>query len=140
MSFPEALPARAARPSLSEANLDLAMAGLRDCKAAGQRVGLRMTLTRRNCQDLDAIFDFIESEEIDRACFYHLVYSGRGNSADELTPTLARSAVDTILRRTRDFAERSITKEIFTVDNHADGAYLYLKLREEDPARAGYST
>jgi radical SAM protein with 4Fe4S-binding SPASM domain len=115
---------------------DLAMAGFRNCKAAGQRVGLRMTLTRRNCQDLDAIFDFIEAEEIDRACFYHLVYSGRGNSADELPPELARTAVDTILRRTRDFAERGIPKEIFTVDNHADGAYLYLKLREEDSARA----
>jgi len=114
----------------------MAMAGFRHCKAVGQRVGLRMTLTRRTCQDLDAIFDFIEAESIDRACFYHLVYSGRGNAADELTPAVARAAVDTILRRTRDFADRGLNKEIFTVDNHADGPYLYLKLREEDPARA----
>jgi len=113
-----------------------AMAGFRHCKAAGQRVGLRMTLTRRNCQDLDRIFDFIETEGIDRACFYHLVYSGRGNTADELPPEVARAAVDTILRRTKDFADRGIPKEIFTVDNHADGPYLYLKLREQDPARA----
>ncbi len=113
-----------------------AMAGFRNCKAVGQRVGLRMTLTRRNCQDLDQIFDFIEAEEIDRACFYHLVYSGRGNSADELPPALARAAVDTILRRTRDFAERGIPKEVFTVDNHADAPYLYLKLLEEEPQRA----
>jgi len=113
-----------------------AMAGFRNCKAVEQRVGLRMTLTRRNCQDLDQIFDFIEAEGIDRACFYHLVYSGRGNSADELTPELARFAVDTILRRTKDFADRGLRKEIFTVDNHADGPYLYLKLRERDPARA----
>ena len=115
---------------------DLAMAGFRNCKTVGQRVGLRMTLTKRNCQDLDSIFDFIEEERIDRACFYHLVYSGRGSSADELPPELARAAVDTILRRTRDFAARGIPKEIFTVDNHADGPYLYLKLREEDPERA----
>jgi radical SAM protein with 4Fe4S-binding SPASM domain len=115
---------------------DEAMAGFRHCKAAGQRVGLRMTLTRRNCQDLDRIFDFIEAEEIDRACFYHLVYSGRGNTADELPPEVARAAVDTILRRTKDFADRGVPKEIFTVDNHADGPYLYLKLLEEDAARA----
>jgi len=115
---------------------DKAMAGFRHCKAVDQRVGLRMTLTKRNCQDLDQIFDFIEAEEIDRACFYHLVYSGRGSSADELTPELARAAVDTILRRTRDFADRGLRKEIFTVDNHADGPYLYLKLLEEDRARA----
>ncbi|HEX6533370.1 MAG TPA: radical SAM protein [Gemmatimonadaceae bacterium] len=113
-----------------------AMAGFRHCKAASQRVGLRMTLTRRNARDLDRIFDFIEAEGIDRACFYHLVYSGRGRSADELTPADARAAVDTILRRTRDFADRGLAKEIFTVDNHADGPYLYLRLREEDPARA----
>jgi radical SAM protein with 4Fe4S-binding SPASM domain len=115
---------------------DKAMAGFRHCKAVDQRVGLRMTLTRRNCGDLDRIFDFIEAEGIDRACFYHLVYSGRGRSTDELTPDVARAAVDTILRRTRDFAERGLRKEIFTVDNHADGPYLYLKLRQENPARA----
>ncbi|HEU4643389.1 MAG TPA: radical SAM protein [Gemmatimonadaceae bacterium] len=113
-----------------------AMAGFRHCKAVGQRVGLRMTLTRRNARDLDRIFDFIEAEGIDRACFYHLVYSGRGSSTDELPPADARAAVDTILRRTKEFAARGIPKEIFTVDNHADGPYLYLKLREEDPARA----
>jgi radical SAM protein with 4Fe4S-binding SPASM domain len=115
---------------------DMAMAGFRSCKSVGQRVGLRMTLTARNARDLDQIFDFIEAEEIDRACFYHLVYSGRGRSADDLTPEDARSAVDTILRRTKDFANRGLRKEIFTVDNHADGPYLYLRLREEDPSRA----
>jgi Fe-coproporphyrin III synthase len=113
-----------------------AMAGFRSCRAVGQRVGLRMTLTRRNCQDLEQIFDFIEAEGIERACFYHLVYSGRGNARDELPPELAREAVETILRRTRDFAERGLGKEIFTVDNHADNAYLYLRLRDEDPQRA----
>ena len=115
---------------------DKAMRGFRSCGAVGQRVGLRMTLTRRNCQDLDSIFDFIEAEGIQRACFYHLVYSGRGNHSDELSPAVARAAVDTILRRARDFADRGLGIEIFTVDNHADNAYLYLKLREEDPRRA----
>lgn len=115
---------------------DKAMAGFRSCKAVGQRVGLRMTLTRRNARDLDQIFDFIEAEQIDRACFYHLVYSGRGSSADELTPADARAAIDTVLRRTKDFAERGIRKEIFTVDNHADAPYLYLRLREENSERA----
>lgn len=115
---------------------DKAMAGFRNCRAVGQRAGLRMTLTRRNCQDLDGIFDFIEAEGIERACFYHLVYSGRGSSADELTPEVARAAVDTILRRAKDFADRGLNKEILTVDNHADNVHLYLKLREEDPERA----
>ena len=113
-----------------------AMAGFRNCKAVDQRVGLRMTLTRRNAADLDEIVNFIEREQIDRACCYHLVYSGRGSQADELTPELARLAMDTILRRAKDFADRGLRKEILTVDNHADGPYLYLRLLQEDPARA----
>lgn len=113
-----------------------AMAGFRNCRAVDQRVGLRMTLTARNCQDIDELFDFIEREDIQRACFYHLVYSGRGNKKDDLTPELARHAVETIMRRAKDFADRGLQKEIFTVDNHADNALMYLKLREEDPERA----
>ncbi len=113
-----------------------AVRGFRHCMAVGQKVGLRLTLTRRNCQDLHQIFDFIEHEGIQRACFYHLVYSGRGNTADELTPAEIRQAMDTILARTEDFHRRGLSKEILTVDNHADNAYIYLKLRERDPARA----
>ena len=39
----------------------------------------------------------------------------------------SRQAMDTIIRRTRDFEERGLEKEILTVDNHCDGIYMYLK-------------
>ncbi len=113
-----------------------AMAGFRHCKQAGQRVGLRLTLTRHNYRDLHRIFDFIEAEEIDRACFYHLVYSGRGKESDDLTHEETRDALDIILARTRDLHDRGLEKDILTVDNHVDGIYLYLKLLAEDEARA----
>jgi radical SAM protein with 4Fe4S-binding SPASM domain len=115
---------------------EAAVRGMRNCRAVGQKVGLRLTLTKRNCQDLHQIFDFIEKEGIQRACFYHLVYSGRGNSADELTQQDIRRAMDVILGRTKDFHRRGLLKEILTVDNHADNAYVYLKLREFHPERA----
>jgi radical SAM protein with 4Fe4S-binding SPASM domain len=115
---------------------DRAVRGFRNCTAVGQKVGLRLTLTRRNCMDLHDIFDFIEAEGIQRACFYHLVYTGRGNTADELQPAEVRRAMDTILERTRSFQRRGLKKEILTVDHHADNVYLYLKLRAQDPARA----
>jgi radical SAM protein with 4Fe4S-binding SPASM domain len=115
---------------------EAAVNGMRNCRAVGQKVGLRLTLTRRNCQDLHQIFDFIESADIQRACFYHLVYSGRGNTADELQPADVRRAMDVILERTMDFHRRGLGKEILTVDNHADNAYIYLRLRELDPERA----
>jgi radical SAM protein with 4Fe4S-binding SPASM domain len=115
---------------------DAAVRGMRNCRAVGQKVGLRLTLTRRNCMDLHDIFDFLEAEDIQRACFYHLVYTGRGNTADELTHADIRRAMDIILERTQSFHDRGLRKEILTVDHHADNAYIYLKLRERDPVRA----
>jgi radical SAM protein with 4Fe4S-binding SPASM domain len=113
--------------------------GFRHCVAAGQRVGLRLTLTRHTAAELHRIFDFIEAEQINRACFYHLVTSGRGRSltGDQLSPAETRRALDIILERTADFARRGLAKEILTVDNHADGVYVYLKLLAGDPGRAG---
>lgn len=116
-----------------------AMKGFENCVAVGQRVGLRLTLTRRNYEDLDSIFDFIEREGVNRACFYHLVYSGRGKGiyADDLTHRESRRAMEVILARTADFFDRKLDINILTVDNHADGVYIYMKLKEKDETRAG---
>ncbi|MGP1585876.1 MAG: putative heme d1 biosynthesis radical SAM protein NirJ1 [Schwartzia sp. (in: firmicutes)] len=110
-----------------------AMEGIQNCVAVGQRVGLRFTINAHNVRELDPIFDFIEEEHIDRACFYHLVYSGRGEAMaeEDVTPEESRAALNTILRRTRDFAARGLKKEILTVDNHCDGVYLYLTAKAE---------
>jgi radical SAM protein with 4Fe4S-binding SPASM domain len=119
---------------------DAALAGIRHCVAVGQRVGLRLTLTRHTVRDLDAIFALIEREQVDRACFYHLVPSGRGRhiAEDQLRPDEAREAVGRIFEQARDFHRRGLRKELLTVDNHADGPHLYLKvLAEEGPERAG---
>ncbi|MFQ5454747.1 MAG: radical SAM protein [Nitrospirota bacterium] len=117
-----------------EGAFDLAMRGVRNCMEAGQKVGLRLTLTRRNYEDLNAIFDFIEKEGIQRACFYHLVYAGRGSEMkkDDLSHKDTRSAIDIILKRTEDFHDRGMRKDILTVDNHVDGPYIYMKLKEKD--------
>lgn len=115
-----------------------ALAGIRSCREAGQRVGLRFTINRHNYSELDAIFDLIEEENIPRVCFYHLVYAGRGSKMvdEDITRDEARRALDLIMERTVDFHRRGIQKEILTVDNHADGVYIYLKLKEKDQERA----
>ena len=106
-----------------------AMQGIENCVAVGQRVGLRFTINRHNFEELDKIFDFIEAEKINRVCFYHLVYSGRGSKMidEDLTPEESRAAMDKIIERTKDFERRGLEKEILTVDNHCDGVYMYLK-------------
>ncbi len=115
-----------------------AMKGFENCREVGQRVGLRLTLTKRNYKDLHKIFDFIEREGISRACFYHLVYSGRGTDMykDDLTYSESRDAMDIIIERTEDFFKRGKDINILTVDNHTDGVYLYRKLLETNPERA----
>jgi len=115
-----------------------AMEGIQNCVAVGQRVGLRFTINRHNYQELDNIFDFIEEEKIDRVCFYHLVYSGRGQKmmAEDISLDESRQAMDIIIRRTMDFQQRGLNKEILTVDNHCDGIYLYLHALRKDPKEA----
>lgn len=107
-----------------------AMRGIENCVAVGQRVGLRFTINRHNYEELDRIFDFIEEHQINRVCFYHLVYSGRGRTVEDITPQETRRAMDIIIARTEDFERRGLEKEILTVDNHCDGIYLYLKAIE----------
>ncbi len=110
-----------------------AMEGIQNCVAVGQRVGLRFTINHHNIQELDNIFDFIERENINRVCFYHLVYSGRGTAMknQDVTAEESRRAMDIIIRRTKDFEDRGLEKEILTVDNHCDGVYMYLKALAE---------
>ena len=116
-----------------------AMEGIRNCQNAGLKVGLRFTINRMNKDEVPLIFDLLEEYDIPRVCFYHLVYAGRGSELIEqdLSHAETRKVVDLIMNRTRDLHERGLAKEVLTVDNHADGPYLYLRmLREKDP-RAG---
>ena len=116
-----------------EGAFDAAMQGIKNCVAVDQRVGLRFTINHHNIQELERIFDFIEAENINRVCFYHLVYSGRGNQMmdEDVTAEESRKAMDIIIRRTKDFEARGLKKEILTVDNHCDGIYMYLKAVSE---------
>ena len=117
---------------------DKAAEGIKNCQDAGVRIGLRLTLTKRNVRDLERLFDFFEAKNIERACFYHFVPSGRGeNIADEdLTHNQTRDALETILAKTREYKQAGKTTDILTVDNHVDGVYIYLKLKQEDSSGA----
>ncbi|MEW5725131.1 MAG: 12,18-didecarboxysiroheme deacetylase [Thermodesulfobacteriota bacterium] len=115
-----------------------ALAGIRNCLAAGLKVGLRFTIHRRNAAEIPAIFNLLEAEGVPRICFYHLVYSGRGSALrdEDLDHGETRRVVDLIMDRTRDLHERGRPTEVLTVDNHADGPYLYLRMLKEGSPRA----
>ena len=115
-----------------------AVAGIRNAKNAGLKISLRMTLTKYNVNNLEGIFDFVEKEDVERICFYHLAYSGRGRtiSSEDCSKKESRQAVDFILDKTKELYNKNLKKDILTVDNHADGVYIYLKLLKEDEKRA----
>lgn len=117
---------------------DKALEGIRNCQDAGIKVGLRFTVNKFNVGDIPAIFDLLEEMDIPRVCFYHLVYAGRGSKMveEDLSLEGTRRAVDLIIDRTKALHDKGIAKEVLTVDNHADGPYLYLRLLKEDPERA----
>lgn len=115
-----------------------AMEGIRNCREAGLKVGLRFTVNKHNQSDVPAMFDLLRKEKIERMCFYHLVYSGRGSKLrdEDLTHEASRRLLDLIADRTKEMFDDGLAPEILTVDNHADGPYLYLKMKKKNPARA----
>lgn len=115
-----------------------ALEGITACREAGIKVGLRFTMNRMNVREIPGIFDLLEAERIPRVCFYHLVYAGRGSDLmkDDLDHRETRQALDLIIDRTADLHRRGLPKEVLTVDNHADGPYVYLRLLREGSERA----
>lgn len=116
-----------------------ALEGIRECVARDVRVSLRLTITRYNHSEIPDIFSLVEQENINRVCFYHLAYSGRGNNLREqdLPHSQKRRVMDIICERTLEMHRRGLQKEVLTVGNHADGVYLYLRAQEDRREDAG---
>jgi 12,18-didecarboxysiroheme deacetylase len=116
----------------------MALEGIRRAKRAGIKVGIRFTMNKRTSKEIPFIFDLIEKEGIERVCFYHLVYAGRGSllMEEDLSHEETRGMVDYIMARTKELYLKGKKVEVLTVDNHADGPYLYLRLMKEDKKRA----
>lgn len=115
-----------------------ALRGIALAQGAGIKVGLRLTINRANVDQIPALFALMREQKIPRVCFYHMVAAGRGHSLGEttLSHTETRKAVDTVIDLTRQAHADGYPLEVLTVDNHADGPYLYLRLLRENPARA----
>lgn len=136
-----------------EGAFDAALNGLRLCRDAGAKVGMRFTLTQDNAHDLPALLDLMESERIDKFYLSHLNYAGRGNkNRVSLAPSslkpgehplggqrttesegavisdahfkTTRSALDLLFDRCWRQVQAGQAKEYVTGNNDADGVYL----------------
>ena len=105
---------------------EAALAGLRHAKAAGLRTGLRMTLTRRNVGQLDAMLDVSASVDADRFYVSHLMYSGRGFHVadDDLSRGAARDALERLFERAEALLAAGEGPRIVTGSNDSDGPFL----------------
>jgi heme d1 biosynthesis radical SAM protein NirJ len=116
------------------------LAGIRRCRTRGIKVGLRFTVTERNCESLPAMLDLLETEQIDKFYLSHLVYSGRGNryrDADAHHRT-TRAVMDLLFERSWAHARAGRTTEFVTGNNDADGVYLLRWVERRFPERAAH--
>lgn len=115
-----------------------AIRGIRNCRKAGIRVGVRFTVTQENLPDLGEVFRIVEQEDIGRLCIYHLVYAGRGSylAGIDLTVPQKRQMMTKLMEQVEWWNERNREVEVMTVDNHADAPFIYLRMKEVNPSRA----
>jgi pseudo-rSAM protein/SPASM domain protein len=109
-----------------EGAFDAAVRGIENFLDAGLKTGLRYTITEKNAADMESVVDLLSAVGVDRFCFYHLDYGGRG--ADivdvDLPPEEKRTAVRRLCDLTREYDNRGAEIETLLVGNYADAAYL----------------
>ncbi|WP_232701770.1 TIGR04347 family pseudo-SAM/SPASM protein [Halobacterium wangiae] len=109
-----------------EGAFDRAVRGIENSLDAGLKTGLRYTITEANAPDLPDVVDLLHDVGVDRFCFYHLDYGGRGAEiADvDLSPADTREAVRTVCDLTREYHAQGEEIETLLVGNYADAGFL----------------
>ncbi|WP_304956544.1 heme d1 biosynthesis radical SAM protein NirJ [endosymbiont of Lamellibrachia barhami] len=109
-----------------EGAYDESMHGLRLCRDAGIKVGLRFTMTQDNAEELPQLLDLMVEERINKFYFSHLNYAGRGNKnrEDDVFLNTTRWAMDLLFDHALEDAAKGRGTEFVTGNNDADGVYL----------------
>ncbi|WP_254863060.1 TIGR04347 family pseudo-SAM/SPASM protein [Halovivax gelatinilyticus] len=139
----DGLPERNDRFRGEEGAFDAAVRGIEACLDAGLKTGLRYTITAANAPDLEGVVDLLVDVGLDRFCFYHLDYGGRGAEIvdQDLAPAEKREAVRRLCEMTIEYHDRGEEIETLLVGNYADAGFLVEYAREQfgrDRAEAVY--
>lgn len=118
----------------SVGSFDLSLAGLLNCRKQDIKTGVRFTLSKYNYKDLNELVGFLSKHNVDRFCLYHLVYSKNGKALpiDDLDNDIKREVISSFFETVENMNDRGISMEVLTVDNHADGVYLYERLKNKN--------
>ena len=119
---------------------DAALRGLRNTRAAGMKTGLRMTLSKRNFDQLEAMLEVARDARVDRFYVSHLVYSGRGYKVahEDLNRAQQRATLRWLFERAESLLDLDPGFKIVTGSNDSDGVYLlhWVRARHGDAAGA----
>jgi radical SAM protein with 4Fe4S-binding SPASM domain len=115
-----------------------ALRGIRHCRDAGIRVGVRFMVTQDNIGQLDSVFRLVEDEGIGRLSLHHLVYSECHSdlAGIDLEPEQKRALMEKLLAQVDTWNVQGLDIEVMTVDNQADAPFIYYWLLDRDPGRA----
>ncbi|MFA4861449.1 radical SAM protein [Methanoregula sp.] len=102
------------------------------CREADLRCGVRVTLTKENCRELEALVDLSLSLGASRFCLYWLVPTGRGSDSyarlqldrNEVTP-----ALDLLYRKAKETDPAAM--EFLTVDAPQDAIHLLASMEKD---------
>jgi len=116
---------------------DASLAGIRLCRDAGVKIGIRFTVTQDNAHDLPALLQLVDDEGIDKFYLSHLNYAGRGNvnRKDDAMLATSRRVMDTVFEACWRHLEQGRPKEFVTGNNDADGVYLLHWVRRRFPEK-----
>ncbi|VAX09128.1 Heme d1 biosynthesis protein NirJ [hydrothermal vent metagenome] len=105
---------------------DESMQGIRLCREAGIRVGMRFTITTDTANELPALLQLMDDEGIDKFYLSHLNYAGRGNKnrKEDVHHKMTREAMDLLFDTCWKDIQAGRKREFVTGNNDADGVYL----------------
>jgi radical SAM protein with 4Fe4S-binding SPASM domain len=104
---------------------DKSRAAFAACRQAGLRCGVRVTLTKENCTELEALVDLALALGASRFCLYWLVPTGRGSDSYarlQLESNEVTKALDLLYRKAKETDPARM--EFLTVDSPQDCVHL----------------
>lgn len=115
-----------------------ALRGIRNCRDAGIRVGVRFTVTQDNVDEIDSVFRLVENEGVGLLGLYHLAYSGRSSylAGIDLKAAQKRALMNKLLEQVGGWTAQGFEIDVMTADNDADAPYIYYWLLDRDRRRA----
>ena len=116
---------------------DESMHGIRLCRDAGIRVGMRFTITTDTAHELPALLQLMDEEHIDKFYLSHLNYAGRGNKnrREDVHHKMTREAMDLLFDTCWADIQAGRTREFVTGNNDADGVYLLFWVARHFPEK-----